>query len=323
MSSLAPFTVVADEAGIDYASWLTDFEEPYDTEYNFLRALYDTASRQGKRVVLDGGGGDIVLGEGSYVPRLIRQGRIRLALAEIRGEIDFWQGGSVTESVLRYGRAAFVPAAIKQAVRRHLPANSDKELMQGAMIAPELAERVDLRDQSCGRYRETFARGWTSDYALESCNAIRPNVTAGRERYARIAAGRAIEACDPFLDRRLIDFCTRLPGHFRMRGGWYKRILRDVTAGLLPDEVRWMRGKPHIGWAFSAAVNAAAIDDGTLNLAALHSELEGLVDPEELDRAWEQFHQNTDPDRLQKAHALSIWLRENRNRPVVSNAAIR
>ena len=110
------------------------------------------------------------------------------------------------------------------------------------MISPDLARRVDIGSR-IARYRETFAREWTPDYALESCNAIRPNVTGGRERYARIAAGVAVEPRDPYLDQRLIAYCTRLPGRFRMRDGWYKWILRHVTAGLLPDEVRWMRGK--------------------------------------------------------------------------------
>ena len=119
------------------------------------------------------------------------------------------------------------------------------------MISREFAGRIDLKAR-CARYRETFAREITNDYALESCNAIRPNVTGGRERFARIAAAAATEPRDPFLDRRLIDFCTQLPGRFRMRDGWYKWILRDITAGRLPDEVRWMRGKPHIGSTFSS-----------------------------------------------------------------------
>ena len=56
------------------------------------------------------------------------------------------------------------------------------------------------------RMREMFPGAWHTDYAVERTVAIRPNVTAGRERYARLAAFSSIEARDPFLDRRVVDY---------------------------------------------------------------------------------------------------------------------
>ena len=97
---------------------------------------------------------------------------------------------------------------------------------------------------------DMFPTDWTS-YEHERVRKIRPNVSAGRERYARLAASAGVEARDPFLDRKVVDFCTRLPGHLLIRDGWPKAILRDVMAGKLPDEVCRGRGKPHIGWVFS------------------------------------------------------------------------
>ena len=70
-------------------------------------------------------------------------------------------------------------------------------------------------------------------------------------------------------------------------------------------------------------MNAAAINRGSLSLVVLKSELEGYIEARTLDLAWRHFHDNTNPDQLLKAHALSIWLRENVTRPVVSDAVIR
>ena len=67
-----------------------------------------------------------------------------------------------------------------------------------------------------------FPRKWIADYDEERCAAVRPNVSAGLERYSRAAAGAAVDARDPFVDRRVIEFTTRLPGRFLMRDGWRK-----------------------------------------------------------------------------------------------------
>jgi asparagine synthase (glutamine-hydrolysing) len=119
----------------------------------------------------------------------------------------------------------------------------------------------------------------SGDYAAERCRMIRPSVTAGRERYARAAAAYATEARDPFLDKRVVDFCLRLPGRLLLRDGWRKSILRQVMAEKLPDQVLWQRGKPHLGWRFNRAVTKSALDRGEIDLEQLRKDLAEYVDP--------------------------------------------
>ena len=47
-------------------------------------------------------------------------------------------------------------------------------------------------------------------------------------------------------------------------------------AGKLPDEVRWARGKHHLGALFKHAVTKHAIDSGRLDITALQSVLDGI-----------------------------------------------
>ena len=82
-----------------------------------LKAIYDAANNLGTRVVLDGAGGDVILSEGSYITRLIRKGRLRLAMAEIAAENRFWLGGSFASDLFHYGRAAIVPETVKKRLR--------------------------------------------------------------------------------------------------------------------------------------------------------------------------------------------------------------
>jgi asparagine synthase (glutamine-hydrolysing) len=127
----------------------------------------------------------------------------------------------------------------------------------------------------------------------------------------------SVEARDPFLDKHVVDFCSRLPGRFRLRDGWPKMILRELMAGKLPGEVLWGRGKPHLGWQFNAAVTREASKRGALNAAGLQQALSGYVDPARLNSAWLTFDGGGNAEPIHSAYTLSVWLRENEHRPVV------
>ena len=58
----------------------------------------------------------------------------------------------------------------------------------------------------------------------------------------RVAMGNSVEGRFPFLDHRVIEFCTRLPARLKLRGLTDKYLLRRLAADLLPDEI-WRRGK--------------------------------------------------------------------------------
>jgi asparagine synthase (glutamine-hydrolysing) len=142
-------------------------------------------------------------------------------------------------------------------------------------------------------------------------------MTAGRERYARIAASTGLEARDPFMDKRVIDYCSRLPGRFRLKNGRPKAILRDVMADTLPDEVLWTLRKPHLGWWFSQQVARLAANRGELDIVALQKGLSDYVDSAALRLAWQGFREGSDSEEIQYAHMLLNWLHNFAERPVV------
>lgn len=49
----------------------------------------------------------------------------------------------------------------------------------------------------------------------------------------------SIENRSPFLDRRLFEFCSRIPTKFLVRDGFAKVILRDAMEGIAPQRVLW------------------------------------------------------------------------------------
>jgi asparagine synthase (glutamine-hydrolysing) len=58
----------------------------------------------------------------------------------------------------------------------------------------------------------------------------------------RMMAANSVEGRFPFLDHRVVEFCNRLPPHFRIRGLKEKYILKKSAQGLLPAEI-WQRRK--------------------------------------------------------------------------------
>ena len=238
-------------------SWSLD--EPFDNHMTLVRVIYLAARRNGINVMLDGVGGDVVLSEGTYIARLLRQGCWKAAYREAVGYDRFW--GSCRppwRTLYENARTAFVPNAARRWRQRLLGGRTlrrrvDRHVHESE-ISVDLARRINLAER-LQRLDSHLSAGFLSDYRQERAESIlHPYLTVGRERYDRVASALGIEPRDPYLDRRVIDFCVRLPGGQRLAGGWPKVILRRAMAGQLPDKVRWRRGKEHLGWAFTHAM---------------------------------------------------------------------
>lgn len=52
-----------------------------------------------------------------------------------------------------------------------------------------------------------------------------------------------IESRAPFLDYRVVEFCTTLPPEYLIHDGWHKHVLRKAVEPFLPAEVVWRRNK--------------------------------------------------------------------------------
>jgi asparagine synthase (glutamine-hydrolysing) len=315
MPAIDPTIVYPDDLEKSYDALAAGYDEPFDANFVLLKALYLAAQAQGLRILLDGGAGDIVLNEGSYIQRLIKRGQIGPALRAIRGQTKYWEGPPFLTSLSRYSRSALTPCSMKKLLqplrRKHYVLRSLEE----SIISRELTSHVDIPERFA-RYWELQSSAQNPDPAVERCNKLLPNALAGRERYARIAASVSMEARDPFMDRRVVQYCARLPARLLMKNGWPKSILRDVMADRLPDEVISCTGKPHIGWIFYSRITKRALETGEVQLKALKEILTGYVEPDRLDKAWRDAIRSDDFEDLHTALALFKWLQENVKRPV-------
>lgn len=261
MGGLDPSTVdvgqlaelVADVDGL-----ATPLEEPFDGEAPLLRVVYLAARRRGLDVLLDGASADLVLSAGDYLVRTLRDGHGITLLREVAGLRRFWgRTDSPVPQLYGLARAAFTPDAARRVLgpfarrRRH---RRTMEIIRQSPVNLEFASEVGVleRLEAMAGHRPTGEA--SSNRHSRATTVDQPFLTAGRERYDRLAAGAGVEARDPFLDLRVLGLCLALPGDQMLHGGWPKIVLRRATQGLLPDPVRWRRGKDHLGWAFNRAL---------------------------------------------------------------------
>ncbi len=237
--------------------------EPFDGHMTLVHACYRLAREQGVRAVLDGVPGDNVLSEGGFLARQLRAGHWRLAYREARLQNEFWRGAYPHwPELLRAARSAFTPEIAKRGGLRLLEGSRARRLARRAVsrqsIRADFAARIDLParlSRLAGGPRVPVYRPLGE---MTAASLGHPWLVTGIERYGRVAAALGLEPRHPWLDRRLVEFCLRLPGEQLLAGGWPKAILRRAMAGHLPGELRYRRGKEHLGARFSAALLQAA-----------------------------------------------------------------
>lgn len=76
----------------------------------------------------------------------------------------------------------------------------------------------------------------------------------------RMSMAASLEARTPFLDYRLVEFATSLPGEWKVRGADWKRILKDALGDLVPQQIitrpKWGFSAPVQSWMSSRHLDA-------------------------------------------------------------------
>lgn len=242
--------------------------DPFDGHMAMIRAIYLEARRAGLKVMLDGVSGDTTLGTGDMVGHHLAHGRIAKAWAEARAQERNW-GDEL--GAARTFKAALKREMIPDAVRRW---RRDRwERLQAAreaadsIVDPALAARIDLPARRRANALHVAQDPHCGPLA-QAQRPLHPYAIVGRERYDRVAGALGIEPRDPFLDMRVIEFCLALPPDQLHAEGWPKMILRRAMAGMLPDAVRWKRGRDHVGWRFSEVCTPGGADTSAVSLSA-------------------------------------------------------
>jgi len=99
----------------------------------------------------------------------------------------------------------------------------------------------------------------------------------------RVMAANSVEGRFPFLDHRVVEFCSHLPPHFKVRGLEEKYILKKSAQGLLPSQV-WQRRKQPYRAPIHPAFFAQPLDYVQALLAPEALRACGVFDPDAVTR---------------------------------------
>lgn len=131
----------------------------------------------------------------------------------------------------------------------------------------------------------------------------------------RAAAHAGIELRFPLWDQRVVEFCTSLPSHEKMRNGFTRSILRRAMSGKLPEPVRWRADKldfvPHIARGMLDH-HVPLIDE---LLVHKPGQIAQYVNLEVLQASWQRIRDRSRPPHgadvqaVWRAAALALWLR--------------
>ncbi len=228
---------------------------PVDNSIVLPAMMCRAAGAQGDRVLLHGASGDLTLDTPTfYAAYHMQTGQWLQAWRECRAAVrnhTYLLGSSPVQLLLRNALICYAPDRLRMFARRWRMRHRGIA-PQGSVINPDFANRLGLIER------------WNADQALASpttMTAMRqslaqtvfrhPGLVSGLSAYERVAGRYGVELRDPWADRRVVDFFLRLPLHYKVRHGWTKYLVRSAFARELPAEVRWRRGKEHLGWSMT------------------------------------------------------------------------
>ena len=255
LPNLAP--TVVDYSDLD--SWQDDLiaatralEEPWDFNMILIRSVYLAAQRAGMKDVLDGGVADVALARGDQMVRQVASGHWYRAWRDAKGlsENFGWGTAGTKSQLLEAFRGAFVPDFLRR-LRASWCERQPTNLPEDNLIAEPFAEGSGLLESLREWHQPRLGSAGMSFAERKIALWPRTGTAAGRERYDRVAAHFGVEPRDPFMDRRLIEFCLSLPHDQLQHDGWPKAILRRAMARYLPGDLCWRPGRHHLGPEFT------------------------------------------------------------------------
>jgi asparagine synthase (glutamine-hydrolysing) len=294
-----------EDAGTRQPPWWEHAGEPFDGTMAMGSALYHAASALGTVSLMDGVPADNLFAVGRYAQRLAHQGRWADSWRAAQAQ---WQLPGVDVPrwhALRVMAGCVTPEPVHEARRWVGDRRLYRELLRESLIAPDFARRVDLW-RRFRRYSQTVggSHQWhPTEEALSTLAA--PYITAGIERYNRVASLHGVEPRPVYADRDLIEFQAWMPLALRIRDGHAKWVLRQAMAADLPAPVVWRTDKSHVGWRFNLVWQQHY--SRSVARALSGSPFSGWVDQARLRKALEARPAVAD-EGLQAALRLALWI---------------
>lgn len=268
---------------IEKLSW--HYDEPFGDSSAIPTYLVSQLTRQKVTVALTGDGGDEVFaGYPRFIGAVLAERIPRVLRRVARRAVAPLPHGHEHQGLWERGRRFALQAAreLPERLRSWVSVFPEDDLLR--LLRPEHVASAQTLGAS---YAEAFHRARRADplnqvlyvnartYLLDDLNV----------KVDRASMAVGLETRAPFLDTKLIEYVSTLPGHLKIRGMTTKWILKESMRDLIPPEIVSRKkmgfGVPLGAWfrgALGAHLEQRLLDRGSPLLEFLrHEELERLV----------------------------------------------
>jgi asparagine synthase (glutamine-hydrolysing) len=215
-------------------------------------SLYRHIKQNYITVTLDGQGPDEMLG--GYRPLM----EALESAIELKKPFWFWDVyktySEMGESI-QFSSKQFAKNTLKALLKNKF--NSAQQPIKNLIkkiffIKTKVTEPVTESSQSLLPYRFIENQSNALDKSLFNQFFVDP-LPGILQQYDRCSMANGVECRMPFMDYRIVEFVFSLPTESKVGGGYTKRILREATKGVLPDETRLNKKKigfnaPIVNW---------------------------------------------------------------------------
>jgi asparagine synthase (glutamine-hydrolysing) len=250
--------------------------------------INDAARAEGAGVMLVGTMGNSTFSYGGLelLGELLRKGRILAFLSE---SVAHLRGGTSPRSVLGQTARQILPPGLLRKIgrargREYHPASGLLNL--GAPGIAQILARFDAY--------QAVAHGSEADIRVGSLRRVDPG------SYNKgVLLGWNIDVRDPTADRRLVEYCLRVPLREYVRGGTTRSLARSALRGRVPENVRLARERglqsPHWFAMLSAAGGEATRLLDEISGCAAAGRLVDLPKARRLIESWPQEEEGEGP----------------------------
>jgi asparagine synthase (glutamine-hydrolysing) len=287
------------------------FDEPFADSSAVPTYYVSRAARELVTVALSGDGGDELWA--GYARHRVEGWEQR-----VRGSL-----GSATRMAAWLGRA--LPLSVRGARSlRHLSAASDQAYALKhayGMFEPDAKTRLYSRDftHAVGQ-ADVFSTFRTAYHQCRSNDPMDRAMYVDARTYMvddvltkvdRMSMAVSLEAREPLLDHKLLEFAARVPASLKLKNGRSKYLLRRVLDRRVPRTIidrpkrgfaapigQWLRGP-------LAGLTSELLLDGRLRDR-------GIFEPREVARIWDEHRSGRadHPHRLWQLVMLELWFRQ-------------
>ncbi len=269
-----------------------------------LLRLIRQARAKGCRVMLNGCGGDQVLGgEPYHLPHLLQD----VGLARLCAELPHFRRCSRRPLwwilLAAYGLPLFggeISSRLRSLLRGREMDAAGLPLRRPSAAPLALPEPLQAPEFSTRAAAESY-RQLTHGLFVASL-----------QEFEIIGGETGVEWRFPFLDRRLVEFMLGVPAAARFAAGWPKRMVREGLRGVLPEKVRFRQGYAHFSGLIERGLREREVPRRQELLRDPLLVSCGLVERERLARAWSYWEDRPQVNCLQPLFSsllVEAWLR--------------